>query len=77
MIMGTAVFSGSAVAGSCPTSDTMVDVLVLELCTKTVARVPTAKPAKGFEMPENNSCAVSLPNALIADPIRRIETRNP
>ena len=77
MIIGMAVFRDRAVPPDCPTRETMVDVLVLELCTSTVARVPTAKPAKGLETPENSSWAVSLPRALMAEPIRRIEMRNP
>ena len=75
-----------AVTGDCTTTTCValasgwtadVEVLVLELWTSTVARIPTARPAKGFEIPSYRPWAASDPIALNARPMRRMEIRKP
>jgi len=80
-IIGTACWTDSAPD---PTTATIVEVVVEELCTSTVNRTPSASPANGLFTPPK-SCASSPPppsmpasvSALIALLIVSIATRKP
>ena len=62
MIMGTAASRLTAPEATRPT---MIDVLALEDCTITVAKIPTNRPARGLETVEKSASWASAPRILI------------
>jgi len=59
MIIGIAYATGRTPP---PTSPTMREVVVDELCTRLVARIPVNNPRKGFEYELISCSAKPLPN---------------
>ena len=61
-IMGTAA---SRLTVPDPTNATIVEVVTEDDCTSTVARMPAASPAKGFDTPLKIPSAAPAPASLI------------
>jgi hypothetical protein len=59
-----------------PTMPTTIEVVVEELWTTLVARIPIRSPTKGFEVVFSRLSAKFFPKPLKAVPIRPILSRN-
>ena len=55
----------------------MMAVVTEDDCTSTVARMPTARPAKGLATPSKSFFAVSAPTSLTELSMSLTATRNP